>query len=555
MGWSCCAGFFTLCFLGWPVQLTGVIERSSVANDEQKLKNVGLATDGPALLGFFRSQTLTANAREKVTKLVGQLGDKSFRIRDKASGELPSLGMIAVPFLSQAATSTDLEVARRAAACLRHIEEKDLRVGVPAAAARLLAARESEGATEVLLDFIPSVENDSVAEEVRAALVVLAVRDGKPAKPLLDALDDPVSARRGIAVETLSRAGLAQQQPEVRRLLHDPDPSVRERAALALALAREKEALPVLIDLLAQLPTVRARQVESVLLRLAGNTAPAVGLGQDDASRSKCRDAWAAWWRAQNGTVDLAQLAGIKPMRGYTLLVMLDAGRVVEVDADNKPRLQIDGLEFPLDAQMLPEDRVLVAEHNANRVTERNRNGDVLWMKPVPLPLVAQRLPNGHTFIATQTQFFEVDAAGRVLKTRALPSGEFVMKAQMLDNGDIACVTSVVSASRFVRFDAAGKEIQTMPVFVQTSGGRIDVLPNGNVLVPELKNNRVVEYDPDGKIAWQVPFNEPVAAVRLANGNTLVTSFNQARAVELDRTGREVWDYKTDTRVTRAFRR
>jgi outer membrane protein assembly factor BamB len=226
------------------------------------------------------------------------------------------------------------------------------------------------------------------------------------------------------------------------------------------------------------------------------------------------------------------------------------------VDADNKPRLQIDGLEFPLDAQMLPEDRVLIAEHNGNRVTERNRNGDILWMQSVPLPLVAQRLSNGNTFIATQTQFFEVDGGGRVLKKRGLPSGEFIMKAQMLANGDIACITSsVTSSSRFVRLDAAGKEIQSMPAYVQTSGGRIEVLPSGHVLIPELKNNRVVEYDTDGKIVWQVPFNEPIAAVRLGNGNTLVTSYNQPRAVELDRAGKEVWEYKTDTRVTRAFRR
>ena len=100
-----------------------------------------------------------------------------------------------------------------------------------------------------------------------------------------------------------------------------------------------------------------------------------------------------------------------------------------------------------------------------------------------------------------------------------------------------------------------GKEIQNMPAYVQTSGGRIDVLPSGHIVVPELRNNRVVEYDAAGKEVWQVAFNQPIAAVRLANGNTLVTSFNQPRAVELDRTGREVWEYKTDTRVTRAFRR
>lgn len=552
MGRSYCAGWFVVFLLSWPVQALGAIERSALSGDEQKLKNVGLDPDGPALLDFFRNQTLTGTKREKIATLVQQLGDRSFKIRDKSSAELSALGMVAVPFLRQAVTSADPEVACRAEACLRQIEEKDLRVGVPTAAARLLAARQPAGAAEVLLDFVPSVENDSVAEEVRTALVALAVHDGKPDRVLLEALDDPVSARRGTAVETLSQAGLAKQQPEVRRLLNDPDPLVRQRAALALTMAREKEAIPVLIDLLVTLPPGRGRQVEALLLQLAADTAPQIRLAQDEASRRKCRDAWAAWWHEHNDKVNLAKLAGVEPLRGYTLLVLLDAGRVVEVDADNKPRFQIDGLQFPLDAQMLPEDRVLIAEHHASRVTERNRFGEILWEHRVQLPLAAQRLPNGHTFIATQMQFLEVNADGRVLKARALPSGESIMKAQMLANGEIACVTN---SSRFVRLDATGKEIQSIPVNVQTSGGRIDVLPNGRVLVPELKNNRVVEYDADGKIVWQVPSNEPIAAVRLANGNTLVTSYNQPRAVELDRTGKEVWEYKTDTRVTRAFRR
>jgi hypothetical protein len=552
MGWNRFACLFIVCLLGWSGWGNGAAEPSSLKGDEQKLQDAGLATDGASLLEFFRGQTLTSNTREKIATLVEEIGDKAFKVRDKASSGLRRLGMIAVPFLRQAAMSTDLEVACRADACLRHIEAKDLRVGVPAAAARLLAVRKTEGATDVLLAFIPSIENDTVAEEVRTALVAVAVHDGKPEKALLEALHDPVSARRGAAVEILSQAGLAKQQPQVRKLLHDADQLVRQRAALALALAQEKEAIPVLIDLLAQLPPVRGRQAEALLLRLAGDKAPAVALGFDDASRSKCRDAWASWWHEENGKVDLAQLDGIKPPHGYTLLVLLDAGRVVEVDTDNKPRLQIDGLEFPLDAQILPGDRVLVAEHNGNRVTERNRNGEIVWEKRVPLPLVAQRLPNGNTFIATQTQFVEVDPGGKVVMTRALTTGDFIMKAQMLTNGEIACVTS---SSRYLRLDAAGKEIQNMPVNVQTSGGRIDVLPDRHVLVPELRNNRVVEYDGDGKVVWQVPFNQPIAAVRLANGNTLVTSFNQPRAAELDRTGKEVWEYKTDTRVTRAFRR
>jgi F0F1-type ATP synthase epsilon subunit len=131
------------------------------------------------------------------------------------------------------------------------------------------------------------------------------------------------------------------------------------------------------------------------------------------------------------------------------------------------------------------------------------------------------------------------------------------MKATKLRNGDIACITHM-GVPRFVRLRPKGKdfeEVKSFGVDVRTSGGRIEVLPNGNALVPELGNNRVVEYDADGKTVREFTVEQPIAAVRLPNGHTLVTSMTQHRAIELDRTGKEVWEFKHATRVTRALRR
>jgi outer membrane protein assembly factor BamB len=74
--------------------------------------------------------------------------------------------------------------------------------------------------------------------------------------------------------------------------------------------------------------------------------------------------------------------------------------------------------------------------------------------------------------------------------------------------------------------------------------------------VPHNAENKVVEYDPTGKVLWEVTVDAPIAATRLPNGNTLVTSMLPQRgAVEFNRNGEEVWTYKTETRVTRALRR
>jgi hypothetical protein len=130
------------------------------------------------------------------------------------------------------------------------------------------------------------------------------------------------------------------------------------------------------------------------------------------------------------------------------------------------------------------------------------------------------------------------------------------MRAVRLPDGDIACVVGRVPRPRhFVRLDPSGHEKSRFTVNVYTSGGRIDVLPDGRVLIPLWADNRVVEYDPKGKQLREFSVEQPIAATRLPNGNTLMTSMTELRAVEVDPAGKEVWQYRASTRVTRALRR
>jgi outer membrane protein assembly factor BamB len=225
---------------------------------------------------------------------------------------------------------------------------------------------------------------------------------------------------------------------------------------------------------------------------------------------------------------------------------------------DNQVRWQVNDLRFPLDVQPLPGDRLLVAEYHGNRVTERDTRenpGKVLWEKEIMGPLVAQRLPNGNTFIATDTELIEFDRADKEVLHIVKNAGERIMKAQKLSNGEIVVLTS---DARIVRLDATGKELHSFAISLGTRlyGGRIHMLPNGRVLVPHNNENKVIEYDPAGKQVWEVNVEQPVAATRLPNGNTLVTTMLPQRgAVEFNPQGEVVWDYRSTTRVTRAVRR
>jgi HEAT repeat protein len=541
----------------FPGTLDNAAGDEAATPDAQALREVGVATDGPALVDFLRKRSLLAGDEEKIAVLVRQLGSSSYKVRSKATAALVARGSATLSALDRVLQDPDLEVARRAEQAMRRIRDKDTGPAVTIAAVRLLLVKKPPAAVETLLAFLPYAENDGVAEEVRSVLAALAAVKGQPDKVLVAALGEKHPVKRAAAAEALCQAGLLKELPAIRKLLADPEPSVRLRVALALAGAREKQAIPVLIDLLGQANGAQAYLAQDFLYRLAEDTAPTLSPGIDAASRARCRQAWTAWWRKQRDKIDLAKLSQKPRLLGYTVLVFLDLGRIEERDASGKQRWEVQGLQLPLDVQLLPGKRLLVTEHGASRITERNRKGTILWQKKIATPLMAQRLPNGNTFIGSRTELVEVDRSGKQVFSFAPRNGELFMRAQKLRNGDLACVLTdeMGNGAKFARLDTNGKEIYSFPVNVSTYGGRIEVLPNGQVLVPEMHLNRVVLYDKTGKSVWNARVLQPVAAVRLANGNTLVTTYNQNRAIELDKEGEEAAQFKADTRVNRAWRR
>jgi outer membrane protein assembly factor BamB len=220
------------------------------------------------------------------------------------------------------------------------------------------------------------------------------------------------------------------------------------------------------------------------------------------------------------------------------------SGRVWEVDLAGKTRWSIDGLQGPVDAQVLPGDRVLIVEQNIQRVSERDLKGKVLWEKALPSQVMtAERVRNGNTFIVTRNQLLELDKAGKEVFTYNRPNGD-IMAARRLKDGQYAFVNY---GWQYTRLDSTGKEqksghLGAFPFTVQPHG--VDILPNDRVLVAQWQMNKVTELDLAGKVLWEASAQGPLSVSRLPNGNTLVASNNFMRVSELDRTGKVVWEYK-----------
>jgi HEAT repeat protein len=512
------------------------------------------STEGDATLAEFRKRTLKESDRDRVQNIIRQLGDDDFSARERAQEELQKMGTAVAPLLRQALANGDEEIKKRAQKALDAIE-RDKSFGQLPIQARLMAYRKPPATADVLLSFVPFADEDQVFDEVRSALAAVAVREGKADPLLVHALDDKLAARRGVAAEALALGGAADQRPAVRKLLKDPDGGVKLRVALALSTARDRDAVPVLIDLMGELPFDKGVQAETFLRTVAGDSGPNVYLGTDDASRKKTRDAWQAWWKQHGATVDLARASTAPKMLGYTVLVSTDFNRVSEIGLDGKPRWQLDGIQYPRDAVALPGDRVLIAEQNMNRVVEMNQKREVLWQKAMNngQPLACQRLSNGNTFIITNNGAVEVNKDGKEIMNYNRNQWDIVTGSRAPDGQ--FCV--LLNSGMIVRLDAAGKELKSFGVGQAHWMGSIEALPGGRVLVPQPNQHKVFEYDGEGKVVWEAAVQFPFSASRLPNGNTLVASPNSGKVVELNRAGRVVWEHKStgNERPYRARRR
>jgi RNA polymerase sigma factor (sigma-70 family) len=505
--------------------------------------------DGEGLLAAFRKRTLSPEQTAKAKARIADLGDKVFATRQRATADLVALGPPVVPLLRQALRGADLEQGRRLGHCLEQIARDHERDTLPVVAARLLALRKPAGATATLLAYVAFTEDEVMKGEVAKALQRLAGSSADAGPVLVKALQDAAPVRRAVAGEALAGVADAEVRAAVRKLLADPDAEVRLRVAVALACAADRQAVPVLIDLLADLPADQWWRAEEILSPLAGAKAPPPVAGDDAPSRQKHREAWRAWYAAHGANAKLTPRPVPPPLLGFTTIALLapppdrTKSRVMEVDRHGKERWGFT-CHYPVDVRVLPGNRVLVSEFEAMRVTERDLKGNILWqVKDLQsAPYNVQRLANGNTFVAAGRHLLEFDAAGKTVFAKDV---EEAAAGYKLPDGQMVYLTA--AKGMCVWLDAAGREVKRFhSAHYGESGCVLDLTPRGSLLVTQGFKNAAVEFDLEGNPLWQVQGNNLTGiATEARNGHLTVANLYQSRVVRVDRSGRVVWQCQT----------
>src|SRR5262249_51641470 len=156
-------------------------------------------------------------------------------------------------------------------------------------------------------------------------------------------------------------------------------------------------------------------------------------------------------------------------------------------------------------------DRVLVADHNANKVVEIDaKTKKELWKKDnVSQPLSCERLRNGNTIIVARNEMLEVDRDGKTVKSVNRGGNYDVVTAGRHKDGTYTLITSNTT---IIRYDANFKQLSSVSLnryLSYTTGLKCAYLPDGGVVLPDYGSSRLRVYDKDGKQTSEITATYP----------------------------------------------
>jgi len=175
------------------------------------------------------------------------------------------------------------------------------------------------------------------------------------------------------------------------------------------------------------------------------------------------------------------------------------------------------------------------------------RDGGQVWTHPVAEPANdGWLLSNGNVVYAHKSGATEVTPDHKIVWDHKCPAGYEIHAVQPLPNHRMM-VMQGGPVPHILEIDANTDTIERDIVLPTNSMFReIRKTAAGTYIVPHFNQNKVSEYNDQGREIWSAPAQTPWAAVRLKNGNTLISGGGSKYVREIDPKGATVWEVKGD---------
>ena len=188
------------------------------------------------------------------------------------------------------------------------------------------------------------------------------------------------------------------------------------------------------------------------------------------------------------------------------------------------------------------------------------RGGSVVWSYSIPLKNAAGDLQefsdatlhsNGNVVFARKTGAAIVTPEKKLIWNYDAPKGFEVHVAQPIGLDKVMLIQNGNPAKMMIVDIATGQTGKEMilptgnPLKTHPQFRRARLTAAGTLLAAHQDNNKVAEYDMDGREIWSIAIPAPWAAVRLKDGNTLITS-NKGFVIEVNPMKETVWKLTQD---------
>jgi hypothetical protein len=222
------------------------------------------------------------------------------------------------------------------------------------------------------------------------------------------------------------------------------------------------------------------------------------------------------------------------------------------------------------DGFVLPNGNILVCWGDEVREYDNNKAVVFKYKKSAPENELgtAVRLENGNTLITEsgkQPRLMEVNQHGVIgVSVPLLPETDNIhmqtRMARKLSSGNY--LVPHLLAFKVKEYTPQGEVVKILHTDLTELGGRAAEnwpftairLENGNTVVSLTHGNRVVEFNSEGKVVWQISnkdfqeklLQDPCGVQRLPNGNTVIASYGAnegIRLFEVDKKKTVVWSY------------
>ncbi len=405
---------------------------------------------------------------------------------------------------------------------------------------RLITLVRPANAIETILAYIPSCHDENIQELLGECLALYLIDQSTITPSLVAASTSGIEETRTFAGRVLAKSSNVEAQKICATLLSDPSTRVRFEIARELIKNQNKAAIPVLIELMTKVSGEKADAIDQFLRAIAKDKSP------ESKSDSKAdAAAWNIWWQKEGGQLTL--VPGTKNQEILKNFLVVESfnqekksGRVLLVNPAGKILWEIANLSNPTDATLLPNNKILITEQGANRVTERDTKGNISWEKSASNPFLCQRLSNGNTFIASRNKIIETNRAGNEIFSFNYPN-ETILAACKTRTNEYALLTY---NGAFLKLDSKGNEVSKsripFPTNFGINGGAIT--HNDRVLVSIPTVNKIMEFDFNGQSTWESTITMPGIPTKLSNGNVVAPSLNGSKIVEIRTDGKIIYE-------------